>query len=87
MSVMFDPRCGPSEATYTNVDGVIACYHYLNSLSTTRCGIPGSGSVTEFCRSGNAHAVGQSLTGRDESSSWYAYANPTLYDDLRTKLD
>ncbi|CAO2654827.1 Nn.00g115600.m01.CDS01 [Neocucurbitaria sp. VM-36] len=68
MSVMFDPRCGPSDAAYTNVNSVIACYHNLKNLGTTRCGVPGSGKVTEFCRSGDAHAIGQSLTGRDESS-------------------
>ncbi|KAF1846668.1 uncharacterized protein K460DRAFT_417705 [Cucurbitaria berberidis CBS 394.84] len=68
MTAMFDPRCGPSEAAYTSVGGVIACYQYLRNLGTTRCGVPGSGRVTEFCRSGDAHASGQSLTGRDESS-------------------
>ena len=68
MSVMFDPGCGPSEAAYTNVNGVIACYQYLKNLGTTRCAV--GGGVTEFCRSGDAHAIGQSVTGRDESSYW-----------------
>lgn len=70
MSILFDPRCGPDEPAYTNVNGVIACYQYLRNLGTTRCGVPGSGRVTEFCRSGDAHAIGQTLTGRDESSYW-----------------
>lgn len=70
-SANFDSRCGPADAAYTNVNGIIACYNYLKGLGTTRCGVGGNG-VTEFCRSGDAHAIGQSLTGHDESSYWYA---------------
>ncbi|KAF2023234.1 hypothetical protein EK21DRAFT_95076 [Setomelanomma holmii] len=69
MSVMFDARCGPSDGAYTNVNGIIACYNYLRNLGTTNCGVKGPGApVTEFCRSGDAHATGQSITGNDESS-------------------
>ncbi|KAF1359159.1 hypothetical protein EJ07DRAFT_91482, partial [Lizonia empirigonia] len=68
MSVMFDSRCGPSDSAYTNVNGLIACYNYLNNLDTTNCGVPGSAQVIEFCRSGDAHATGQSITGNAESS-------------------
>ncbi|KAF1935655.1 hypothetical protein EJ02DRAFT_415413 [Clathrospora elynae] len=68
-SAQFDSRCGPSDGAYTNVNGVIACYNYLRNLGTTRCGVVGRGiPVTEFCRSGDAHATGQSLTENDESS-------------------
>ncbi|KAH8722345.1 hypothetical protein GQ44DRAFT_711937 [Phaeosphaeriaceae sp. PMI808] len=69
MSVLFDARCGPSEATYAPVNDGIACYNYLRSLGTTRCGVRGPGiPVTEMCRSGRAHVIAQSLTQRDESS-------------------
>jgi hypothetical protein len=71
MSVMFDPRCGPSEAAYGNVNEIISCFHYLNNLGTTTCAVGGNFQVVEMCRSGNSHVAGQSMTGGPSSSWWY----------------
>lgn len=70
---MFTPKCGPSEATYGPVSGVIACYNYLKNLGTKACRVPANRKVVEFCRSGKSHATGQSLTSKAESSHWYVH--------------
>ena len=63
----YDPRCGPAESAYTNVNDIIACYHYLNNLGTTRCTVP-AGNI-EMCRAGQAHIVGSGPFG-PASSYW-----------------
>ncbi|KAF2018120.1 hypothetical protein BU24DRAFT_461090 [Aaosphaeria arxii CBS 175.79] len=67
MSVMLTPGCGPGNA-YTNVTGLIACFNYLNSLGGTRCVVGASGK-TEFCHADSSRALGESVTGRSESSA------------------
>lgn len=67
MSVMFDPRCGPSDYAYTNVNGIIACYNYLNGLGGREC--RASGNPTTMCTSGSAKVTGQALNG-NSASSW-----------------
>lgn len=60
----FVARCGPSEAAYTHVNGIIACYHYLNGLGTQGCGV---GENTVMCTSGTAHIYGSALNGHTQS--------------------
>lgn len=63
------PDCGPSDDAYTDVNDIIACYHYLNSLGHQNCAVPNYG-ISQFCRAGSGQAIGQSLTGNPESSWW-----------------
>lgn len=72
MSVMFTPRCGPSEAAYGPVAGVVACHNYLNRLGTKACKVPANRKVIEFCKSGGSHAIGQGVGSSAEQSYWYA---------------
>src|SRR5690625_4266503 len=44
----FEPRCGPSDAAYANINDIIACYHYLDRLGHQNCAVPGYGVVSEF---------------------------------------
>ncbi len=44
--------CGPAEAAYTDVNDIIACYHYLANLGTTQCVATGN---TVMCIAGKAH--------------------------------
>lgn len=68
-AALFTLECGPEDAAYTNVNGLIACFNYLNALGTTSCGVPGYGNpVIQMCYSGDAQVIGQSITGDDESS-------------------
>jgi hypothetical protein len=70
-TVLFDARSSPSDSAYTNVNGIVACYNYLRGLGTQNCRISGPGApITQFCRSGDAHVTGQSISDRDESSYW-----------------
>jgi hypothetical protein len=62
----FEGRCGPAEAAYTNVNDIIACFHYLNNLGTQACV---ANENTEMCRAGQAHIYGSALNGRT-SSYW-----------------
>ncbi|KAF2132495.1 hypothetical protein P153DRAFT_308806 [Dothidotthia symphoricarpi CBS 119687] len=59
--------CGPGSA-YTNVNGIIACYNYLNGLGTANCAVPGKGVTNHMCSSGDAVITGQSLAGGGTSS-------------------
>jgi hypothetical protein len=62
----WDPQCGPSESAYTNVNDIIACYHYLNSLGNTACV---AGENTVMCRAGQAQVIGSAING-GTSSYW-----------------
>jgi hypothetical protein len=76
MSIAALPTCGPEENRYTPVGNIIACYNYLNSIGNNRCGVTGFGEpVIEFCFSGGSQVIGQSLSGRDESSAWYVLSH------------
>jgi hypothetical protein len=84
MSIQWVLQCGPNDAAYTNVNGIIACYNFLRNLGGQACGVPASEGGSEFCRAGDAKIVGTSLTRRPESSSWYVYL--ILRTTLKTKL-
>jgi hypothetical protein len=62
----FVGRCGPAEAAYTNVNDIIACFHYLQNLGTTACV---ANENTVMCTAGQAHIYGSALNGRT-SSYW-----------------
>ncbi|KAK3299464.1 uncharacterized protein B0H64DRAFT_100563 [Chaetomium fimeti] len=61
----FDAKCGPAENAYTNVNDIIACYHYLNNLGTTMC--VGSSANNVFCTAGLAHVTGSTPFGPTQS--------------------
>ncbi|OAA71188.1 hypothetical protein ISF_01739 [Cordyceps fumosorosea ARSEF 2679] len=67
-SANFVGKCGPADAAYTNVNGIIACYHYLKNLGTQRCTTPGNYKSIEFCHSGDASITGTSLKSNGASS-------------------
>jgi hypothetical protein len=66
----FTPECGPAEEAYTDVNDLIACYNYLNSLGQTPCSIGNENSVTTFVSSGTGKATGQSINEDSQSSFW-----------------
>ncbi|UNI21109.1 hypothetical protein JDV02_007127 [Purpureocillium takamizusanense] len=75
----FEPRCGPSDGAYANVNDIIACYHYLDRLGGQACGTGDNYAVVEFCRAGSGHIIGQALTSRSTSSSCSDVAIAALY--------
>ncbi|KAL2192583.1 hypothetical protein P885DRAFT_82042 [Corynascus similis CBS 632.67] len=60
----FEGLCGPAEAAYTNVNGLIACFNYLRNLGTQSCV---AGENTVMCTAGDAHVYGSALTGTASS--------------------
>ncbi|KAH8811185.1 hypothetical protein F5884DRAFT_876339 [Xylogone sp. PMI_703] len=74
----FDPGCGPSDAAYTDVNDIIACFNYLNSLGHQNCAVPSGAGVVQMCRAGNGQILGQGLNGA--TSSWCSdVANAVLW--------
>lgn len=66
----FEPRCGPSDYAYTNVNEVIACYNYLKALGNQNCVAPSGLGIAHFCYAGSAEITGQSLNPSGSSSYW-----------------
>lgn len=69
--------CGAEPGhSYTNVNDIIACFHYLNGLGGTRCTAPGNGGPPNvpayvLCHSGSAEVVAEAWPGAgDVSVSW-----------------
>ncbi|KAL2193686.1 hypothetical protein P885DRAFT_63679 [Corynascus similis CBS 632.67] len=56
----FEGICGPDEPAYTNVNDIIACYHYLRNLGTQSCV---ARENTLMCTAGQAKVYGYALTG------------------------
>ncbi|KFX86890.1 hypothetical protein V495_05253 [Pseudogymnoascus sp. VKM F-4514 (FW-929)] len=75
----FEPKCGPSEAAYTNVNDVIACYNYLKKLGTKKCSVPDNFGIAHFCTAGNAEVTGQSLKSKGTSSYCRDVATAVLW--------
>ncbi|GJN73239.1 hypothetical protein PLIIFM63780_007301 [Purpureocillium lilacinum] len=75
----FEPRCGPSEAAYVNVNDIIACYHYLDKLGHQNCATGANFAVSEFCHAGSGHVTGQALNPRGASSYCSDVAIAALY--------
>lgn len=71
---MFVPECGPVNDAYTNVNGIVGCYHYLSNLGKTFCKVPSSSKGVVMCQAGNnpkdAAVNGISVTGGTEQSYW-----------------
>lgn len=55
--------------TYTtaNVDNVIACFNYLQSIGGNACTV--NGDNVQFCYSGNAQVTGSNISGTGSASS------------------
>lgn len=66
----FEPKCGPTDYAYTNVDGVIACYNYLKALGNQNCVAPSGLGIAHFCYAGAAEVSGQSFNPSGSSSYW-----------------
>ena len=69
LTVRYDPTCGPSDEAYTDVNDIIACYNYLQSLGTTQCTYT-SGIAATMCTAGSARVDGYSLDHHQSSAYW-----------------
>ncbi|OAQ64491.1 hypothetical protein VFPPC_05757 [Pochonia chlamydosporia 170] len=78
-SANFDPRCGPAEAAYVNVNDIIACFHYLDRLGHQDCVAPPNLGIVRFCTAGNGVVSGQALDSRGSSSWCSDVAKASLY--------
>ncbi|KAJ2980575.1 hypothetical protein NQ176_g2556 [Zarea fungicola] len=63
-SLNIDGTCGPEDSRYTDVNGIIACFHYLQNLGTTPCV---AGENTRMCEAGDAVVIGSSIGGGSSS--------------------
>lgn len=79
MSIQAEARCG---GEYGDVNGAIACFHYLNSLGTQQCGVPVSQRSVVMCRAGRASITGY---GIGHSSWWYVLTDPFRWGNFQTK--
>ncbi|KFY31695.1 hypothetical protein V493_00875 [Pseudogymnoascus sp. VKM F-4281 (FW-2241)] len=75
----FEPRCGPVESAYTNVNDVIACYNYLKKLGNKNCVAPEHLGIVRFCGAGAAVISGQSLDSSGSSSYCRHVADAVLW--------
>jgi hypothetical protein len=75
MATAYQPTCGPSDAAYANEDDIIACFHYLDSLGTTRCVATRGMEGNRMCKAGGAQVVGLSLANTQSSSCWHVHAS------------
>lgn len=66
----FNPVCGPVDFAYVNVNGIIACYHYLDKLGHQNCVTPEHMNIAHFCYAGDAEVSGQATSSRSASSYW-----------------
>ncbi|KAM3511614.1 hypothetical protein MY11210_004768 [Beauveria gryllotalpidicola] len=77
MSALYNPVCGPQDSRYTNVNGIIACYHYLNNLGTQDCKI--DRETSHFCYAGDATVLGQARYWQGASSHCRDVAGAVLW--------
>lgn len=66
----FEPKCGPSDSAYVNVNEIIACYNYLKKLGNQNCVAPSGLGIAHFCYAGTAEVSGQSIDPNGSSSYW-----------------
>lgn len=66
----FEPKCGPTNSAYVNVNDVIACYNYLKKLGNQKCVAPPNLGIVKFCRAGAAAVSGQAIRSGGSTSSW-----------------
>ncbi|KAI0059299.1 hypothetical protein BV25DRAFT_1137433 [Artomyces pyxidatus] len=64
-AALYDPVC----ETYTtaDVDNVIACFNYLESIGGNACTVDGDN--VQFCYSGDAQVTGSNISGTGSASS------------------
>ncbi|KFY82089.1 hypothetical protein V500_10829 [Pseudogymnoascus sp. VKM F-4518 (FW-2643)] len=75
----FDPKCGPTNSAYTNVNDIVACYHYLKKLGNKRCTAPPNLGIAHFCYAGKGEVSGQALTSKGGSSYCKHVADAVLW--------
>ncbi|OBT80469.1 hypothetical protein VF21_00877 [Pseudogymnoascus sp. 05NY08] len=75
----FEPRCGPTDYAYVNVNDVIACYNYLKALGNQNCVAPSGLGIAHFCYAGAAEVTGQSLNPSGSSSYCHHVADAVLW--------
>jgi hypothetical protein len=61
-----DPRCG-DEYNYGPVDGAVACFHYLQGLGQTGCGVPSGQRSVIMCSSNGIRITGYGIG----QASWW----------------
>ncbi|OBT61319.1 hypothetical protein VE03_09526 [Pseudogymnoascus sp. 23342-1-I1] len=84
----FEPKCGPSDNAYVNVNGIIACYNYLKNVGDRNCATPSGLGVAHFCYSGEAEVSGQSYDQKSYSSKCHDVADAVLWSvDHCTRAD
>lgn len=55
-------QCGPTDAAYTDVNDIIACYHYLAAIGGQVLTASGGGSLTVFVSTGSGGVAGDPQT-------------------------
>ncbi|KFY94617.1 hypothetical protein V500_03126 [Pseudogymnoascus sp. VKM F-4518 (FW-2643)] len=75
----FEPKCGPVDSAYVNVNDVIACYNHLKKLNTQKCVAPSGLGIAHFCYAGKAEVTGQSLNPKGSSSYCRDVASAVLW--------
>ena len=67
---LFDPYCGGGNDATANVNDVIACFNYLQSIGGISCGIAGDGNQHHMCEAGTAIIAGVSVFGTFTETAW-----------------
>ncbi|KFY54221.1 hypothetical protein V496_07324 [Pseudogymnoascus sp. VKM F-4515 (FW-2607)] len=75
----FEPKCGPSDSAYVNVNEIIACYNYLKKLGNQNCVAPSGLDIAHFCYAGAAEVSGQSINPNGSSSYCKHVADAVLW--------
>ncbi|KAM3513460.1 hypothetical protein MY11210_002848 [Beauveria gryllotalpidicola] len=65
---MFTAVCAADSRAYTDVNDLMACENYLNSIGSQDCTVPGDFKKIWYCRAGNAEINGLSITARSRTS-------------------
>ncbi|KAF2120053.1 hypothetical protein BDV96DRAFT_485620 [Lophiotrema nucula] len=75
----FDPKCGPNDSAYTNVNDIIACMQYLYNIPKQRCVGEPNWKVATFCSAGAAKVTAQSIRSDGSVSICYDAAIAVNY--------
>lgn len=67
---LFNPFCGGGAGDTANVDDLIACFNYLQSIRGYECWIPDDHDQHAMCTCGSAKVVGVDIGDADTSSNW-----------------
>lgn len=67
---LFDPFCGGGAGDTANVDDLIACFNYLQSIRGYECWIPADHDQHAMCTCGSAKVSGVDIGDANTSSNW-----------------